>query len=452
MKKVKLFTSIFVMVLALVFAGCKHSVTEPEPEPQPNANSTYTVTVATGITNGTVTADKTTAQKDDTVTLTISANSGYELESVSVKDADNNDITATTVTAGTTYTFVMPESNITVSATFKLKYYVVTIDNEITNGTIATEAVWVTKGSGIDFSVYANSGYEVISISVKDEDNNDITITELHGGSYTFFMPASNVILSATFREITGITGSEVFIAGRNITIRPALWACDHEVTQAEYQSVMGSNPSYFTNNPAEGETRENRPVENVSWYDCLVYCNKRSMSEGLTPCYTIGGKTNPSEWGAVPITSNATWDEVKCNFDANGYRLPTEAEWEYLARGGNLTDEGQTAYSGSDTIENVAWYSDNSGNKTHEVKKKAKNALDLYDMSGNVWEWCWDWYGSISSGTPSVGASSGSRRVLRGGSLYYNAGSCTVSYRFSRSPTNQLGNFLGFRVVRSTN
>ena len=360
MKKVKFLTTVSVIVLTLLFSACKHEVSNPP--------ATYTVTIAPEIIHGTVSADKTTAQKDETVTLTVAPSDDYELDSISVKDADNNDI-ATTKLTEMSYTFVMPESNVTVSATF-----------------------------------------------VK-----------------------------------SAVEGSKVFIRGREITIRPTLWACDHEVTQAEYQAVMGSNPSYFTNNPAEGETQENRPVECVSWYDCLVYCNKRSMSEGLTPCYTIDGKTDPSDWGDVPTTSNATWDEAACDFDANGYRLPTEAEWEYLARGGNLTDEGQTDYSGSDTIENVAWYFDNSGGTTHEVKKKAKNALDLYDMSGNVWEWCWDWYGSISSDTPSVGASSGDCRVTRGGSWGDAENYCSVSYRSIDVPCNRSSG-LGFRVVRSTN
>ena len=170
------------MTMAVAFIWCKHETVEPEP-------MSYTVAISTDVTNGTVTANKQTAQKNETITLTLSANEGYEFGSISVKDASNNDIGTTAVTAGTTYTFVMPESNVTVSATF--------------------------------------------------------------------------------IRE--GINGSEIFIDGRNITIRPTLWASKHEVTQAEYQEIMGTNPSDFHDNPAEGESQENRPVENVNWYDCLV-------------------------------------------------------------------------------------------------------------------------------------------------------------------------------------
>ena len=142
----------------------------------------------------------------------------------------------------------------------------------------------------------------------------------------------------------------------------------------------------------------------------------------------------------------------ITCDFTADGYRLPTEAEWEYFARGGNPSNSNQTTYSGSNTIGSVAWYDDNSGSKTHEVKKKAANALGLYDMSGNVWEWCWDrYYGDISTSTPSSGAASGSYRVTRGGCWSYSASCCRVSYRFdvSRVPGRRY-HFGGFRVVCS--
>ncbi|MBO7639773.1 MAG: formylglycine-generating enzyme family protein, partial [Treponema sp.] len=189
-----------------------------------------------------------------------------------------------------------------------------------------------------------------------------------------------------------------------------------------------------------------------VSWYDCLVYCNKRSMAESLTPCYTIKGSTNPNDWGTVPTTGNDDdWDAVTCNFEAKGYRLPTEAEWEYMARGGNTTNEGQTDFSGSDTVDDVAWYRDNSSSKTHEVKKKTPNAKGMYDMSGNVLEWCWDWYGPIESDTPSNGASSGSYRVGRGGSWVNYADYCSVTGRDGNNP-GYGGYGLGFRLVRSAN
>lgn len=257
----------------------------------------------------------------------------------------------------------------------------------------------------------------------------------------------------------SGDTASSIFIEGRSVTI-PNLLVCDHEVTQAEYESTMGSNPSESqgeSHPPAEGETQANRPVERVSWYAVLVYCNKRSIAENLTPCYTINSSTNPADWGTVPTSNNTTWNEATCNFNANGYRLPTQAEWEYVARGGNNgIPATQTTYSGSNTVGDVAWYLSNSGDngtttnpKTHEVKKKNANTLGVYDMNGNVKEWCWDWYGSISSTTEATGATSGTHRVNRGGS-YIDVDICsTVSLQGSMQPYYNAG-VIGFRVVRT--
>lgn len=185
-------------------------------------------------------------------------------------------------------------------------------------------------------------------------------------------------------------------------------YICKYEVTQALWRAVMGSNPSKFKG--------DNLPVEQVSWNDCQTFINRLNSYTG------------------------------------RNFRLPTEAEWEFAARGGNYSRHYK--YSGSNYISDVAWYGDDSGssgNRTHPVGTKQANELGLYDMSGNVWEWCSDWYGSYSSYSQNdpTGPNSGSERVMRGGGRRNGAWNCRSSHRFSNSPGISDCSF-GLRLVLS--
>ena len=177
------------------------------------------------------------------------------------------------------------------------------------------------------------------------------------------------------------------------------------EITQAVYKAVMGENPSRFKG--------DSLPVESVSWYDAVEFCNKLSKKAGLEPAYSINGRS------------------VEWNRNASGFRLPTVDEWQYAAKGGQ-----EFKYSGSGNLDEVGWYGGNSGGKTHPVAQKKPNGYGLYDMSGNVWEWCWD--------------SSSYERCDCGGGWLNDADYCEVGSKYWHD-ANDTGNYLGFRIVRST-
>jgi sulfatase modifying factor 1 len=190
---------------------------------------------------------------------------------------------------------------------------------------------------------------------------------------------------------------------------------------------------------PQDSWGRGTRPVSGVNWYDAVKYCNWLSEKEGLTPCYNLKGKL------------------TECDFSTDGYRLPTEAEWEYAARGGHKSQGYE--YAGSNNVDDVGWYEGNSGGQTHPVGQKQPNELGLYDISGNMWEWCWDWYGkdyyASSPSTDPIGPSSGTGayiadadRARRGGSYREKAIYLRVAFRGADGATYRGDS--GFRLVRT--
>ena len=221
------------------------------------------------------------------------------------------------------------------------------------------------------------------------------------------------------------------------VHITRPFYIAKHAVTLEEYDRFC--DDTIGIRRPKDKWGRGNRPVMSVTWYDAVAYCNWLSEKEGLSPCYSGKGKL--------------TW----CDFSADGYRLPTEAEWEYAARGGQKS-QGYT-YAGSDNPDDVAWYRSNSGGQTHPVGQKQPNELGLYDMSGNLWEWCWDWYGkdyytsspaSDPQGPPAppTTLSWQLNRVRRSGSWRENSDSLRTTYR-SLDYASYVGDN-GFRIVRT--
>jgi len=188
-----------------------------------------------------------------------------------------------------------------------------------------------------------------------------------------------------------------------------------------------------------------NCPVHKISWYEVIEYCNKRSVKENLTPVYSVDSDTDPVDWASGVI---------ECDWSANGYRIPTEAEWEYAARGG--VHKSEFTYSGSDDLDEVGWYRENSGNYyslIHRIAKKKPNALGIFDMSGNVREWCWDFYDDdYYKNSPKEnpkGPETGDRTVARGGYYGDYSKECKVTARLKGTRNDKYVSN-GFRLVRS--
>jgi formylglycine-generating enzyme required for sulfatase activity len=367
----------------------------------------------------------------------------------------------------------------------------VALNTPITSNTITVSGITAAVTISITGGSYAINGGTYTSASGTVVNGNTVSVKLTSSGSYSTPISATLTIggVSGTF-SVTTLAASGGDYTSPNIgtlkyvpagsfqrdnhienisTVTTPFRMSQYEITRAQFLAIMGTDPSY-----ASYSTGMTNPVQMTNWYHAIAFCNKLSIAEGLTPVYSVTGVNFATlTYAAIPTSSSGTWDEAVATWSNNGYRLPTEMEWEWAAMGATngsgwtnptyLTGYGKP-FSGSDSIlangsggthviGDYAWTSENSG-VSQPVGAKLFNELGLYDMSGNVYEWCWDWWvaypeGALASDTDAGrGAASGTTRIMRGGSWHAPALDAAVALRYIMPPHDQYVD-IGFRVVR---
>ncbi|MBU1068901.1 SUMF1/EgtB/PvdO family nonheme iron enzyme [Myxococcota bacterium] len=367
-------------------------------------------------------------------------------EAACVAKSTNADLATLTVSAGTLTPAFSPSTT----------SYGVTVPTWVTTLTLAATkansyaSVNIAPAQPMTLSLGANPA--TVTVTAESGAQKVYTVVITQTATLDYESPNIGTLIYVpvgTFQRDATVT---------NLSLVSAFRMSQYEITRAQWTAVTGwADPSNTTYSSGTSD-----PVQQVSWYDAIAFCNKLSILEGLTPVYAVSGVDfSALTYAQIPTATNADWNAATANWAANGYRLPTEMEWMWAAMGADTGAPGVTnttgylkafaGSTGSNAIGDYAWYTTNSASKTHPAGTKLPNELGLYDLSGNVWEWAWDWYASsypTGTLTDIRGPASGADRVRRGGSWNGSASGCTVAGRVSSFPSFRYY-LIGFRVAR---
>ncbi len=372
-----------------------------------------------------------------------------------------------TYSNGTNYT--MGSANVTLYAKWTPNTYTVSFNSNGGTGSMSPQSFTTGGTKALSNCTFTRSGYTFAGWATSAGGS----VAYANGANYT--MGTANVTLYAKWTFMGYVSpniGNLMFVpAGRfqrdatatNISEVSEFRMSQHEITRAQFLGIMGTDPS--TTSKSSGI---NDPVQNLNWYHAIAFCNKLSLAEGLQPVYTVTISGTPVNWTtlvytSIPTDTNVDWNQTTATWSNNGYRLPNEMEWMWAAMGAPLDGQSggtnTTGYlkafagsTGSNSINDYAWYSSISFGKTHPRGSLLGNEIGLYDMSGNVWEWCWDRHGSYPTGplTDYRGASPPiASRIYRGGSYFEFTNWCALSWREYGDEGGLYIN-VGFRVVRN--